>query len=271
MAPRGLATAGSIALHGAVIALALLSWPQRQETPREITVSSVPVSIVSDVQIAAAPADNPQPEVVEAETVPDPAPIPPEPTPPVPTPPQPTPRPTPPRPTPRPTPTPRPPEKAQPTPPRPTPPRPAPPRPTPPRPAPPREAPGLDLGALAGPPRKAPPNRQPTGQQGQGQAPRATGQQIADLGGQIVQHWYLNCDVPGTNQLSIPVRVTISSTGRITAGPTVTETRSDGAWRSAVDSMLRAVRAAEPFDVPDDFATQQVNFRFRADQACRNR
>ncbi|RZJ16232.1 MAG: hypothetical protein EON91_14020, partial [Brevundimonas sp.] len=50
---------GSIALHAGVVALALVSWPRKEPRPLP---SSVPVSIVSDMVIAAAPADNPQPE-----------------------------------------------------------------------------------------------------------------------------------------------------------------------------------------------------------------
>ncbi len=268
MAKRGLATAGSIALHGALIGLALLSWRSEEDRP-ELKISSVPVSIVSDVQIAAAPADNPADEVVEAETVPDPAPTPPEPTPPEPTPPQPQPTPTPPRKTP-PTPTPRPAEKARPTPPRETP-RPTPPRQeTPPRKAPPREDPGLDLGSLAGPPRKAPP-REATGDRGQGQAARATGPQLANLAGQVDRYWVLNCDIPGANQLVIPVRVTLSEQGRLVGAPTLVREENSAVWRASADAVLRAMRQAEPFDVPSDFARQTITFNFRTDQACRNR
>ena len=113
--------------------------------------------------------------------------------------------------------------------------------------------------------------QRPTGQSGAGQAPRATGSQIANLGGQVTRHWILNCDLEGMRDLSIPVRVTITSSGRISSGPTVTDQRSGATWRTASEAMLRAVRAAEPFDVPDGFETQEINFRFRADQACANR
>ena len=148
---------GSVALHLGVLALALVSWPKE---PLPIKPSAVPVSIVSEVSVAARAPDNPSEETVtepaatapapaaESPTPPPPTPAPPGPTPPKPVPPRPTPptpapRPTPaplrpatpsPRPTPRPTPTPTPP---RPTPPRPTPtpPRPTPPRPTTPAPA----------------------------------------------------------------------------------------------------------------------------------------
>ena len=268
MAKRGLATAGSIALHGALIGLALLSWPSEDER-QELKISSVPVSIVSDVEIAAAPADNPADEVVEAETVPDPAPTPPETAPPDPAP-APRPTPTPPRKTPTPTPAPRAAEKARPTPPREQP-RPTPPRQeTPPRKAAPREDPGLDLGSLAGPPRKAPP-REATGDRGQGQAARATGPQLANLAGQVDRYWVLNCDIPGANELVIPVRVTLSEQGRIVGSPTLVREQNTSVWRASADAVLRAMRQAEPFDVPSDFSRQTITFNFRTDQACRNR
>lgn len=136
---------GSVALHLGVLALALVSWPKE---PLPIKPSAVPVSIVSEVSIAARAPDNPSEETVTepAATAPAPAaesPTPPTPAPPVPTPPRPTPpKPTPPTPAPRPTPAPlRPPTPApRPTPrPTPTPPRATPPRPTPPRATPPRQ------------------------------------------------------------------------------------------------------------------------------------
>ncbi|PZO00825.1 MAG: cell envelope biogenesis protein TolA, partial [Alphaproteobacteria bacterium] len=49
---------GSIALHAGVAGLALVSWP-RTEMALPPTIASVPVTIVSSVEIAAAPADNP--------------------------------------------------------------------------------------------------------------------------------------------------------------------------------------------------------------------
>lgn len=262
----GLATIGSVGLHAAVVALALIPWPR--STP-PVTVSSVPISIISSEQVAAAPADNPADELIEdADAVaeeldvetPEAEPTPPEPAPPQSRPPEPA-----------------PPEKAQTRRPDPAPsrrPNPAPPekaRPTPPaRPSQNRPDPGLDLDSLAQPSPRQQPQR-PTGQSGAGQAARATGSQIADLGGQVTRHWILNCDLDGMRELSIPVRVTITSSGRISAGPTLTERRTGAVWQTASEAMLRAVRAAEPFDVPDGFQTQEINFRFRADQACANR
>jgi hypothetical protein len=284
------AIVGSLALHAGVVALALVSWSSKDE-PRPL-VNSVPVSIVSDIEIAAAPADNPQPEpspedgaTAPVETPPEP--VPPEPTPtpppPRPTPPAPRPVPTPPapRPTPAPTPRPTPPKPTPPAPaprPTPTPPRPTPPapeRPTPPapaRPAPAKPAPGLDLDALAGPPRPTPNRGRPaTGQQGAGTAPRATGPQLAALGAQVTPNWNLNCDMPGMDDLVIRVSVRLSADGDIIGSPRLQDTRSDPTWRAASEAMLRALRATSPFTVPAGFQAQEVPFRFETARQCGNR
>jgi hypothetical protein len=280
------AIVGSLALHAGVVALALVSWSSKDE-PKPL-VNSVPVSIVSDIEIAAAPADNPQPEPSPEDGATAPVETPPEPVPPEPepTPPQPAPRPTP--PTPRPTP--RPPEKApapRPTPaptPRPTPPRPTPtppekarptpprPNPTPPRPAPAKPAPGLDLDALAGPPRQTPNRGRPaTGQQGSGTASRATGPQLAALGAQVTPNWNLNCDMPGMDDLVIRVTVRLSADGDIIGSPRLQDTRSDPTWRAASEAMLRALRATSPFTVPAGFQAQEVPFRFETARQCGSR
>jgi len=284
------AIAGSLALHAGVVALALVSWSSKDE-PKPL-VNSVPVSIVSDIEIAAAPADNPQPEPSPEDGATAPVETPPETVPPEPTPspPPPAPRPTPPAPRP----TPRPPEKApaprptpaptpRPTPPRPTPPAPekarptppAPARPTPPapaRPAPAKPAPGLDLDALAGPPRPTPNRGRPaTGQQGSGTASRATGPQLAALGGQVTPNWNLNCDMPGMDDLVIRVTVRLSADGDIVGSPRLQDTRSDPTWRAASEAMLRALRATSPFTVPAGFQAQDVPFRFETARQCGGR
>ncbi|URI14946.1 hypothetical protein [Brevundimonas albigilva] len=268
---------GSIALHAGVVALAFVSWPRERDAPKPL-VNSVPVSIVSDVQIAAAPADNPQPEPSpdDAATAPisapeEPTPPAPDPTPPPPAPssqPRPAPRPTPspPRPTPpRPTPPqPRPPEKARPTPPRPD--------PTPPRPAPRREEPSLDLDALAGPTRPTNNRGRPaTGQQGAGQASQATGPQVTAIFNQVYPNWNLPCDIPGADQLRIQVDLTLSADGRITRGPTLVSPQSSAVYRAAADGALRALRQTAPFDVPEGFPGGAYRPTFNTERACRNR
>ncbi|MNE01405.1 hypothetical protein D3C80_938430 [compost metagenome] len=271
-----------------MVALALVSWSSKDE-PKPL-VNSVPVSIVSDIEIAAAPADNPQPEpspedgaTAPVETPPEPVPPAPEPTPPPPaprpTPPAPRPAPRPPEkaPAPRPTPTPRPtPPRPAPTPPekaRPTPPTPA--RPTPPapaRPAPAKPAPGLDLDALAGPPRPTPNRGRPaTGQQGSGQASQATGPQITAIFNQVYPNWILPCDIPGADELRIQVDLTLSADGRITRGPTLVNPQSSAVYRAAADGALRALRQTAPFDVPTGFPGGQYRPTFNTERACANR
>lgn len=301
---------GSVALHAGVVALSLLTLTNRKAEPPKPLVNSVPVSIVSEMVIEAAPADNPQPEpsLEDGSTspqdlpqAPEPTPPPPEPTPPTPTPPRPTPTPprptpTPPRPTPtppRPTPTPTPPKKPEPTPPRPTPtptpPRPNPtpphPNPTPPRtnPTPPRdstparppaqrETPGLDLADLAGPQRPTGNRGRPaTGQQGQGSASQATGPQVAAIFNQVYPHWNLPCDIPGATALRIQVELTLSADGRITRGPTLVNPQNSNVYRATADGALRALRQAAPFDVPSNFDGGLFRPTFNPERACANR
>jgi outer membrane biosynthesis protein TonB len=267
---------GSIALHAGVVALAFVSFSHKADEPKPL-VNSVPVSIVSETVIEAAAADNPQPEPSPDDAATAPVSAPETPTPPVPqpTPPPPTPTPAPPRPAPRPTPTP-----TRPTPPRPAPPtpekaRPTPPRPTPPtpaRPAPKRDEPSLDLDALAGPTRNTNQRGRPaTGQQGAGTASRATGPQLAALAGQVNPHWNLNCDLPGMDAMTIRVTVRLTSDGQIVGSPRLEQPRNDATWRAASDAMLRALRAAAPFDVPAGFQAQEVPFRFETARKCGNR
>jgi outer membrane biosynthesis protein TonB len=267
---------GSIALHAGVVALALVSFSHKADEPKPL-VNSVPVTIVSETVIEAAAADNPQPEPSPDDAATAPVSAPETPTPPVPqpTPPPPTPTPAPPRPTPRPTPAP-----PRPTPPRPSPPtpekaRPTPPRPTPPtpaRPAPKRDEPSLDLDALAGPTRPTNNRGRPaTGQQGVGTASRATGPQLAALAGQVNPHWNLNCDLPGMDAMTIRVTVRLTSDGQIVGSPRLEQPRNDATWRAASDAMLRALRAAAPFNVPTGFQAQEVPFRFETARKCGNR
>jgi hypothetical protein len=262
---------GSIALHVGVLALAFVSWPKK-DLPVPMP-SSVPVSILSSDVIDAAPADNPSEELitedgasapteaVEAPPAPTPAPTPPPtPAPPVRTPP----KVTPPAPTPRPTPT------------RPTPPatRPTRPTPNPPAATPRRNEPSLDLNALQGPRRPSTnPGRAPTGQQGTGQAAQASGPQLAALGRQVTPNWNVRvvCDLPGGDALTIRVRVRLDASGRIQGTPAIEGSSSDPAWRAAADSLMQALRATSPFDVPAGFAAQEVPFRFDTARPCGNR
>jgi len=264
----GSALAASIVVHLVVVGgvvLALSLGPRERTLPP--IVNTVPVSIISEYVVPAGPADAPSDEPA-AEAPADVAEAEPEPQPPEPTPPPPTPRPTPPPPRPAPTPTPRPPEKA--APPRPTPPRPAPPQPTPPRPTPPREE-SLDLGALAKRPNTSPPaQRPPSGERGAGSAGRATGPQVQNIAGQIQDRWDFQCDIPGARELIVPVRITVGQNGRVTDGPDFLQQGSSPAWRSAVDTMRRAIAAAQPLRVPEGWTEQAITLRFRADLVCAN-
>ena len=253
----GSALVASIAVHAAVI-LGVLGYGLLGFTREPLrTEMAVPVSIISDTVIEAAAPDNPSEELVteDAATAPV-APTPPEPLPPKPVPPQPTPAPV---------------KKA--TPPRPTPPRTTPP-PQPSRPTPPRREETLDLDSLAGPPRPGPrPGpRPPTGQQGRGSAPSALGRaSLQALAGQVTPHWNVSCDLPGSDDLTIGVRVTLDERGGIVGSPRLAQNRSDPVWRAAADSVLRAIRAAAPFDMPSGYEQQELPFSFRTAVMCGSR
>ena len=250
----------SALLHVGAVGLLFVAWPKDDlPTPPD----SVPVSIISSEVIEAAAPDNPSDELITDDGATAPVETPPEVTP-QPTPPTPAPPPPAPRPTPTPTPQPRPPEKARPT----------PPRPTPPAPAPKRNQPSLDLDALAGPPRPRPNAGRPaTGQQGAGQASLATGPQLQALGRQVTRNWNVRavCDLPGGDDLTIRVRVRIGTDGRIQGNPVVEGGGGTAAWRAGSDSIVQALRATSPFDLPEGFTAQEVPFRFLTETVCRGR
>lgn len=274
---------GSLALHAGVIALAFVTFSHKVDEDETPLVASVPVTIVSEEVIQAAPADNPQPEPSpdDAATAPvqQPDPVPPTPQP---TPPQPAPRPTPtpPRPTPaRPAPAPTPTPTPRPTPPRPTPPRPQPatpapatkaptnPRPATPapaRPAPQRPEPSLDLDALAGPTRPTNNRGRPaTGQQGAGTASQAVGRADLQALGAQVRPPQLNCDLPGADSTLVRVLVRLNSRGRIVGSP-----RIQGARNPISERVVQAILASQPFNMPNGYEEQDLPFVFNTSTWC---
>ncbi|MBU2118634.1 MAG: TonB C-terminal domain-containing protein, partial [Alphaproteobacteria bacterium] len=170
--------------------------------------------------------------------------------------------PTPPPPTPTP-------QKKAPTPaPRPPVTRPPTPQPRPPAPAPKREEPSLDLDRLAKRPNDGRTNRRPnTGDAGRGQAPRALGRaDISALGGQINPTF--NCNLPGAGSVVVQVTVRLSESGRVVGSPQLVRPRGDAAYRAISDSVLRAIRAAEPFDMPAGYEEQAITFSFDSAIRC---
>lgn len=248
MKAPGPGTIASVVLHAGLGALLFFSGPDKPlpSPPSE----GIRVSVISDVQVLAAAPDNPSEELI----VDDGASAPPEPVeaPPVP------------EPTPTPPPAPRPAEKKAPTTPR-TPPQrqPQPPRP----PERQREEPSLDLDAMAkrrdGDRRRRP----PTGDAGQGQAPRALGRaDISALGRQVS----VNC-TPGVMQagsIVVQVNVRLSTSGRLVGEPRLVNPSSNPAYRAMADSVLRGIRAAVPFDLPEGYEEQSFNFAFNSATAC---
>ena len=242
----GPATLASIALHGGVAALLLVGWPQRAREIEPVPV--VRVSVISDVPVAAAPADNPADELVlEDGAAAPPEPVEAEPT----LEPQPTPPPTPLRPR----------EKTV-TPPRPQPqPRPPTPQPRPPTPQPKREEPSLDLDRLSERPRQGDRNRRPrTGDAGQGQAPRALGRaDLSFLAGQI----RVSC-TPAFRDVDVTVQINIRLTedGRLARPPRRVRPQNSAGYRALADSVERAIQSAAPFDMPAGYEEQDVILQF---------
>jgi hypothetical protein len=71
--------------------------------------------------------------------------------------------------------------------------------------------------------------------------------------------------------LTIRVTVDLTADGRIVGNPRLQQARADATWRAASDAMLRALRAAAPFTVPDGFRAQEVPFQFRTATQCGSR
>ncbi|MBX9576153.1 MAG: TonB C-terminal domain-containing protein [Caulobacteraceae bacterium] len=253
MKAPGPGTIGSIVLHAGLGALLFVSWPDKPLPPAP--TEGIRVSVISDVQVEAAAADNPSEELIteDGATVPPPE---------TEVPPTPEPEPTPPPPTPAPqkkapTPTPRPPVTRPPT-----------PQPRPPAPAPKREEPSLDFDRLAKRPNEGRTNRRPnTGDAGRGQAPRALGRaDISALGRQVRP--VFNCDLPGADSVTVQVSVRLSPSGAIVGTPRLIGPRSDPAYRAISEAVLRGIRAAAPFDMPAGYEEQDITFGFNSASQC---
>ena len=252
MKAPGPGTIGSIVLHAGLGALLFVSWPDKPLPPAP--TEGIRVSVISDVQVEAAAADNPSEELIteDGATVPPPE---------TEVPPTPEPEPTPPPPTPAPrrTPTsaPRPPVTRPPT-----------PQPRPPAPAPKREEPSLDLDRLSKRPNEGRTDRRPnTGDAGRGQAPRALGRaDISALGRQVRP--VFNCDLPGADSVTVQVSVRLAPTGAIVGTPRLIGPRSDPAYRAISEAVLRGIRAAAPFDMPAGYEEQDITFGFNSASQC---
>jgi outer membrane biosynthesis protein TonB len=266
----------SLLLHVGLILLAFFSW---QFSPPPVTVVSVPVTVVSDMpsrQMAEAPVD--ELAVKTPAPIPQPDPVPPQP---VPTPPQSVPTPI------------KPAAKPIPTPPKPTPappdknglkkPAPTPVKPTPVKPTAPKAKPQDDLlSRLAATPSQAPTRRQAsastqktTGISAQGAGPADAGQQ-AQLGllvQRLTKLWLINCDVPGSDQVSAEVTFTISPNGRVIAGPNWVNKRNDPVWQAGANLALAAVNKGQPNYYIDlnELHGKPLKITFDAHKACQGR
>lgn len=256
MAP---ALVGAALLHAGVAAFFLLQPPQ---PPTDLTISAVPVNIVSDVP-ATAPSDLPEPpaaaaaEMTPAEETPaEAAPPPPAPTPPVPTP--------------------APPKKLTPT------PAPKPVKPTPARPSREMNADSILDSAADGPAkaRRSPPRPQtpptkaadrPGGAANAGPV-SSTGQvALGALTRRLQENWILACD-SGADKVVARVRFRLSSTGQLIDGPDLVDRQPGSVWQAAAERATRAVRASAPFtNLPDELLNRDIVIKFNGESACRGR
>jgi protein TonB len=248
------ALVAAAALHAGLFAAFLLFQPQVE---RQLIVSSVPVTIVSD-----APATSPD----EGADIPEAAPVeqvaPEEVAPPPPPPAPPTPAPTP-KPTPKPTPTPikPPPTKAHPT----------------PQvsdnwldsvadgPAKPRRA--------AAPPVAAPPKKENRagGAANRGPLPLTGRASLALISRQIARNWTLNCNASDLDGIKPVFRFRLNSEGRLVGRPEYLRGDPDPNQANA-NRALAAMRATEPYDdVTDDLVGPTLQLTFDAAKACRDR
>ena len=249
----------SIALHAALILLAFLGW---MNAPASIVVSSVPVEIISDMpsrERVATPVD----ELAVKEPEPIPAPDVPEPVKPAPVPPV-----------------------------------PAPPKPQP-KPAPVKQAPPVDKNGLKKPQPQKKPEPDILGGIIEGTPPRSKTRRTApatqasngrsNSGGpvdadlknelsaltqRLSKLWLLNCDVPGSRDVSVEVRFTLSPNGRVTDGPTWLNRRSDPVWQAGANLALAAVNKGQPnafLDLPEGLYNRPIKIIFDARKACQGR
>lgn len=267
MAIRWPALVLSVLVHVAIVALALVPWPDNRQALR---VTSVPVTIISEVQQEApAPAiETPDmaPEEPVATPAPEPEPVvaPPPPAPAKPEPKKPEPKPEPKKSDPKvaakaPSKTPtkadlkKTPAKA--------------------------ESASLDLDALskdlsktAAPKARTAP-RAAQGQSATGAGDQSTGPALDALTAKLQRLWSPNCDVPGGDKVTVDVRFTLSPTGRVVSGPVWDDRRvGDPLADAAAARAFSAVKRGEPYlELPDGLYNQPLIITFNADKACRGR
>lgn len=275
------ALAAAALLHGAVLALAILSL---QWGGKRLTVGSVvPVEIVNGPPADAAPAvQAPEPTPAQAPepdpqaTQPAASPAPPTPAPPTPTPKQATPTPPVGKPTATATAKPAPLGQGKP-------------------------AKGLNLDQLAssiahakpsrptksfsladleaslrkGKGRQGPPRQQAAPQTGQGTQDHISASSVNGLAAKLQELWNPNCDVEGAAGINVKVRIHFGPGGTLTAAPELVDRSIDPLsstlMGAAAHRALSAVVRGAPFtDLPPNFAGDVI-VNFNAKQACARR
>lgn len=255
---------GSLALHGTVLAMLLVSW----RFSHELKIgTAVPVTIVANAPETNLRAAEQAPQEQVAQTETPVAEAPPQATPPKP---QPTPTPPPPKPVP--------------TPPKPEKPiekpveKPAPQKPTPPA----KPEKKLDLDALEASLAKSVPAKPSSAAKGPAHAETAlqarpdagTGLAAAAMNGlaaELQRRWNPNCDVEGGRDVIVKVAFQLGAGGNVSGDVSSQIMRggSGAVAQAAAERAVRAVYAASPFRaLPREFYGQRITVNFNAREAC---
>jgi outer membrane biosynthesis protein TonB len=252
---------GSVALHGTVLALLLISW----RFSHELKVGAVvPVTIVANAPETNLKAAEQAPIEQTAQTETPVAEAPPEVAPPPaqPTPAPPTPKPAPPKPAPEPAPAPK---AAQ-------------------KPAKPEKT--LDLDALASSLAKSAPKTQPPKPSSAVKGPArpetalrarpalGTGNSaaaaVSGLADELQRRWNPNCEVQGGRDVIIKATFELGAGGNVVGDVQTQIVRGQGGVASAAAVRARsAVFAAAPFrNLPREFYGERISVNFNAREAC---
>jgi hypothetical protein len=78
----------------------------------------------------------------------------------------------------------------------------------------------------------------------------------------------INCDALGDGPFTVQVKVRVHDSGWIVGQPQVLNPRGDPGHLTLSESVIRALRAAEPFETPAGFEEQDVIFAFDSRSTC---
>lgn len=80
----------------------------------------------------------------------------------------------------------------------------------------------------------------------------------------------IRCDLPDRVSVVVHVRVSLDAQGRLVRQPRLINPGTGEAYTATADSVVTAIIAAEPFDVPPGFEEQDVIFAFNTAAVCQS-